>query len=431
MTTSDQQEHELQNLLRQQADRVDVPGDFAPVAIAARRRSRRNRAVLGSAAAVAVIAVGVPAVWSSRSGPSPVPALTTSTTSVLSPSSSVPTTPATTPPTTPAGTDSPDPSATNPPPTGAVATRENTYALDDTIRVADTALQLEKGTVVENLTVLANGGFVLQSHMSTGPSNSEMELLSPAGRRVTNLGLSGTYAVSPDGTRVLAKSGAADTLVVYAPDGSVVGQRTDAREVAAIVGDVAYLNGDASRGSLEWNVVTGATKELPAHVVAVSRDRTQAALQWFVATDAMDEICWAVVDLTSPSFPKTVEKCGPDENPTMFMPGAFSSRGTYLVGSHYIDGGDWFIPGVVRVSDGTVELGWTNDRAPILSGWTWHLDDDESTLLVSRNTSDPPSPARRNTLQRCTLSMDCTDVRPTVNLADKGGSTQPRYVVPR
>ena len=105
--------------------------------------------------------------------------------------------------------------------------------------------------------------------------------------------------------------------------------------------------------SLEWNVATGATRALPAHVVAVSPDRTRAALQWFVSTDAMDEACWAVVDLTKPSFPKTVERCGPGENPAMFMPTAFSSRGTYLVGSHYVDGGFWFSAGVVRASDGS------------------------------------------------------------------------------
>jgi hypothetical protein len=419
VTTRSQQEHELRSLLRQQADRVDVPGDLAPVTIGKRRRDQRNRAVLGAAAAVAAVAVAVPIVWSSRSGPSPVPALTTST------SSSVPTTAAT----TSADADTPPTPVASP--TEPAANRMNTYALDGTIHAGDTVIKLEAGTVVENLAVLANGGFVLQSHVGPGGTQSETEILSPTGSVVKTIGASATYAVSPDGTRVLAKDGASDTLVVYSPDGAVVGQRKDPREVAGIVGDVAYLNGDASRGSLEWNVETGSTRELPAHLVAVSPDRTRAALQWFVPTDAMDEICWAVVDLTMPSFPRTVEKCGPDKNPTLFMPGAFSSKGTYLVGSHYIDGGDWFIAGVVRVSDGTVELGWTNDRDPMMSGWSWHLDDDELTLLISRNTSDPLSPATRNTLQRCSLSMKCTAVQPEVDLVDHGGLTVPRYVVPR
>jgi len=441
VTTPDQ-ENEFQALLRQHADGVEVSGDFAPGAIARRRRDQRTRAALGAAAAVAVIAVAVPAVWSAGRGTAPVPALTTSTTSLPSSStSSVPTQgaptatgplPSTT--TAPATSTAPTGSAAPPVPTSpgtarATATRDTAYAVDDTIRFGDTVIRLEKGTVVESLAVLANGGFVLQSHLSTGSSQSEMEILSPTGRTVASLGPSGMYAVSPDGSHVIAKSGDGDTIVAYATDGSTVARRTDAREVGAIVGDVAYLTGDASRESLEWDVATGATRALPAHVVAVSPDRRWAALQWFVATDAMDEACWAVVDLTKPSFPKTVERCGAGENPSMFMPTTFSSRGTYLVGSHYVDGGFWFSAGVVRVSDGTTVLGGTGDR--VVSGWTWQLADDESTFRISRNTSSPLSPATRNTLQQCSIGLSCNDVGAELPTRDAGVSTDPRYTVPR
>ncbi len=416
MTTPDQ-ENEFQTLLKHRADSVEVSGDFAPLAISRRHRDQRNRAVLGAAAAVAAIAVAVPTVWSASRGTSPVPALTASSTSVPTPATSFPT------------TTGGDPSATTAAPPGAsVASRADAYALDDTIRFGDTVIRLEKGTVVENFAVLSNGGFVLQSHLTTGASRSEMEILSPAGRTVRSLGASGAYAVSPDGSRVLAKSGTSDALGVYAADGSVVGSRRDGREVAAVVGDLAYLNGNTS-SSLEWNVATGETRTLPAHLVAVSPDRTRAALQWFVATNGSEEACWAVVDLTKPSFPKTVERCGAGENPTTFMPTAFSDKGTYLVGSHYVDGGFWFSAGVVRVSDGEIVLGGTGDA--VVSGWTWHLDGDESTFRISRNTSTPLSPATANTLQTCTLAMDCTDAQPPVDLTDQGGFTEPRYVVPR
>ena len=408
MTTPDQ-ENELQALLRQRAGGIEVSGDFAPVAIARRRRDRRNRAVLGAAAAVAAIAVAVPTVWSAGRGTRPsVPALNTSSTSVASSPSS----------TTQVAT----------PGTAQVATRGTAYALDDTIRFGDKVFRLQRGTVVETFAVLDNGGFVVASHLSDGSSQSIMEILSPAGRLVTSLGVSGAYAVSPDGSRVLAKSGDSDTVVVYAADGSTVAQRKDDREVGAIVGDLAYLTG-AANGSLEWDVATGTTRTLPAHVVAVSPDRTRAALQWFVATDAMDEACWAVVDLTKPTFPKTVERCGAGQNPTMFMPTTFSSRGTYLVGSHYLDGGFWFSAGVVRVSDGTVVLGGIGDR--VVSGWTWHLGDDESTLVISRNTSNPLTPATRNTVQSCTLDLVCTALHPEVGLSSPSSFTEPRYVVPR
>ncbi|MBW8732647.1 MAG: hypothetical protein JF622_17230 [Terrabacter sp.] len=180
MTTPDQ-ENEFQALLRQHADGVEVSGDFAPGAIARRRRDQRTRAALGAAAAVAVIAVAVPTVWSAGRGTAPVPALTTSTTSLPSSStSSVPTegAPTTTGPqpstTAPATTTAPTGSAAPPVPTTpgtvrATATRDTAYALDDTIRFGDTVVGLEKGTVVETFAVLANGGFVLQSHLSTGP----------------------------------------------------------------------------------------------------------------------------------------------------------------------------------------------------------------------------------------------------------------------
>src|SRR6476620_11156089 len=295
----------------------------------------------GAAAAAAVFSVGVPVLWStSRGSTPPVPALPTATTSLPSPTGSAPTTAPTTPPTTaPAGLPA---TAAPTAPSASVATRADAYALDDTIRFGTTVLRLEKGTVVESLAVLANGGFVLQSHLSTGSSQSEMEILSPAGRTVRTLGASGMYAVSPDGTRVVAKDGTGHTVVVYAPDGTVVGQRPDAREVGAIVGGTAYLNGGPSEGSLAWDVATGATRPLPAHVVAVSPDGSRAALSWMVTTDVQDEACWAVVDLSRPTFPKTIEKCGRSENPTMFMPTACSSKGTYLVGSDYVDGGFWF-----------------------------------------------------------------------------------------
>ena len=419
MTTTDHHnEEELQALLRQRAASVEVSGDFARTAVARRHRTQRTRSLV-AVAAVATVALTVPGLWSTRGSAPPVPALPTATASLPSPTASAATSPPTGHPST-APTTAPSPT---------VATRADAYAVDDTIRFGDTVLHLEKGTVVESLAVLANGGFVLQSHLSTGSSQSEMEILSPAGRTVRSLGASGAYAVSPDGTRVLAKDGTGSTLVVYAPDGSAVGQRRDAREVGAIVGDTAYLNGGPSEGSLAWDLATGATRPLPAHVVAVSADGTRAALGWMVTTDAQDEACWAVVDLRRPTFPTTIRKCGPGENPTMFMPTAFSSRGTYLVGSNYVDGGFWFSAGVVRVSDGVLVLGGNGDA--VVSGWTWHLDDDESTFVISRNTSKPVSPATRNALQHCSLALACTAVQPEVQLQGRGGFTEPRYVVPR
>lgn len=274
--------------------------------------------------------------------------------------------------------------------------------------------------------MLSNGGFVLQSHMSKGESASEMELLSPEGRTIKALGPGGFYVVSRDGERVLAKSGLSTNIVVLAPDGSVIAQRTDDREPAAIVGDHAYLNGPDS--SLEWNVRTGETRTLPGHLVAVSDDRTRGALRWDLDTaEGQTPGCWAVVDLTSASFPKLIERCGEQDNPMYFMPDSFSSSGTYLVGSNFIDGGYWFSAAVVRVADGRMIVG-TNHNA---SGWTWRLSDDEKTLLISRNTSTPVSPATENTLQSCTLELECTELAPALPLNETQVVPAPRYVVPK
>ena len=59
------------------------------------------------------------------------------------------------------------------------------------------------------------------------------------------------------------------------------------------------------------------------------------------------------------------------------------------------------------------------------------FDADESTFRISRNTSEPLSPATSNTLQACSLSMECTEAQPRVDLFDRGGLTEARYVVPR
>lgn len=416
-------EMDLRATLRDEAERIDTPGNFAAAAMAIEHRARRRRVTAGALGGVLALAVAAPLVYSSMTPESTQPVPATSTTAPEA------TTPAPTPSdstatTMPSPTASPTGSATSAP---AAATPATAYALDDTIRVGDRVIGLAKGTVVENLAVLANGGFVLQSHMATGSSNSEIELLSPEGRVIKALGMSGFYVVSRDGTRILVKSGTSTAVVVLAPDGTVVGQRTDSREPAAVVGEFAYLNGPES--SLEWNVRTGQTRTLPGHLVAVSDDRTRGALQWEVDNaDGMSPGCWAVVDLASQSFPKLLEKCGEKDNPMYFMPGSFSRNGTYLVGSNFIDGGYWFSAGVVQVSDGTMVVG-TGHNA---SGWSWRLEDDEQTLLISRNTSTPLSPTTHNALQRCTLSMECTNVQPELELDQTEGPVPgPRYVVPK
>lgn len=420
----------LRTALGAQAEQVSVNGDLAVRAIAAERR-RQRRTTTGGIAAIATLVVVSPfAWWSVRANQPPVaPVASSAIVQSQSPTLAAPTpTPSTPPasgPTPATGTPSTSPTSLSSP---ALPAPDDTYALDDTIRFGDRVIQLQKGTVVENFAVLSNGGFFLQSHMSTGVSQSEMEVLDPRGYTVTALGPAGVAAVAPDGTAILAKSGISNTVIAYAPDGSVIGRRTDNRDPAAIVGDYAYLNGPTS--SLEWNIRTGATRTLPAHVVAVSPDRTRAALQWEEAgSNGTTPGCWSVVDLTRPDFTTLLKRCGTNENPTWFTPTSFSSHGTYLVGNNFVDGGFWFLAAVVRVSDGTVVVG--SGGAPVASGWTWRLTEDETALVISRNTTDVVSPATHNTLQRCTLALTCTDLQPELPLDRSSTPPAARYVVPR
>ncbi|HKX69352.1 MAG TPA: hypothetical protein VJN29_19220, partial [Intrasporangium sp.] len=263
-------ELDLRQTLQEDASRIDASGDFAAAAIGLERRRTRRRTTLTAAAAVVAAAV-VPILFWSPSGPNGglAPATSPNVLVTQTPSATVNPTPA------PSVTTSVDPVPTTPV-APATATPENTYAFDDTIVVAGRTFPLEKGTVVETLRVLSNGGFLLQSHMNTGASQSEIEILDAGGSTVAALGSSGMYVVSRDGSRVLVRNGEDDRMRVLDPSGKTIAERRDDRMPAAIVGDHAYLNADSSQPGLEWNYVTDETREIPSHVVAVSDDRTRA-----------------------------------------------------------------------------------------------------------------------------------------------------------
>ncbi len=388
-------ETDLRARLHDEAERVDAVGDFASAAIALeRRRGHRRAAAIVATAFVAVAAVAVPLGVAHQRGSAP-------------------------PPSVPASSPNPSPTATRP----------LVYALDDTIRVGDKVIRLPKWTGVENLAVLSNGGFLLQSHLTVGASTSEMTLLSPGGKVVRQLGSSGFYAVSPDGTRVVAQDGQTMKVVVVSPDGTVLASRPNGGEAVAIVGDHVYLRSSQGTTSVEWNYVTGQTRTLRGSVAAVSADGTRAALQWIAdSADGVGSFCWAVADLTDPRFRTLIEQCGSKGNPNQFEPLAFSGDGSYLVGMNNLDTGNengWLSAAVVRVSDGAMVLGGKGAR--MVAGWTWRLDDDR-TLLISRDPSPPKT--TQNTLQRCTLELSCSELGPRLPLLDPSTGA-PRYVVPR
>ena len=420
-------ELDLRQTLQEDASRIDAPGDFAAAAIGLDRRRSRRRTTL-TAAAAAIAAVVVPILFWSPSGPTGglAPATSPSASVSATPSATVSATP------TPSATKTSDPVPTTPAaPTTEVpvtATVQNTYALDDTVVVDGRVIKLESGTVVTKFSVLSNGGFVLESQLGDNPT--EIEILSPTGKTIKAVSREGgSYLTSRDGSIVVSETRFEGPVVVLSPDGTELGRRSGAGSPVAVVGEYVYLGGETAEQTTEWNYVTGETRELPRYITAVSEDRTRAALSWPVPNQEGYDRCWAVDDLTKAGFPKLIERCGRDENPQVFMPGAFSAGGTYLVGQKYVDGGYWFIPAVYRTIDGKDMLGGTPQQP--ISGWSWRLDDNEAFIDISRNTaSDVTTGQARNTLQRCTLDMACTTLQPELPLTDSLGM-QPRYIVPR
>ena len=71
-----------------------------------------------------------------------------------------------------------------------------------------------------------------------------------------------------------------------------------------------------------------------------------------------------------------------------------------------------------------------NSQQQPIAGWSWRLDDDESSIVISRNAAKDLAGSPVNTLQRCTLSMACTALQPELPLTDSL-QMQPRYIVPR
>ncbi|WP_083282856.1 sigma factor [Humibacillus sp. DSM 29435] len=130
--------------------------------------------------------------------------------------------------------------------------------------------------------------------------------------------------------------------------------------------------------------------------------------------------CWAVVDLTSSRFTRSVEKCG-----NTFLPSAFSANGTYLVGENASSGGFFSRFMIVRADTGKAVFGGGPDSADDGAGWSVRLGADERTVWLSANTSTPRFPAEANSVQQCTIGAGCRGVTPAL----KTPRSQPHYVV--
>lgn len=417
---------QLHQQLAAHVEHVHASTDLTGPAMARAGRIRRRRHTLAATgAATAVLAVTAPFVWWNLQGndPTPVPATTTTTTTGTSTSTAAP---------TPVPTEtSAAPTATTPTTTPAApsyAELADSYAVGDTLRVGGKTIQLERGTRVHDFAVLDGGRIMLTSSMDD--ETTDHEILDPAGRTLRRIdapasdapGRVTRWAVSPDGTRILFSTG--EQVTVFDPSGGILATRSSPGEATAIVGDRAYLRGgdlDREAPSTEWDVATGGTRELPSGVRAVSRDGRLAAISWPGEYDDYRS-CWAIIELDE-GFRKVFERCG-----GVFIPQTFSAKGTYVVGQHYIDGGDVYNLAVARANDGTIVVGG-EARADWFLGWTMRMSEDEQTLLVARNTTaEGADRANEVALVRCSLDLGCTTLEAARTFTTIG---RPPFVVAR
>ncbi|MDC5697151.1 hypothetical protein OO014_07760 [Intrasporangium calvum] len=407
-------ESAFRTALKGRAAGVAAPGDFAPLAIARRRRDQRAKGAIGAVAFTAVLALAVPAL---ASGDREVPVLPASTSGATGSVTTDPTpsTPPTTPPTTTATTTA-TAAAESTKSAQKQASSASSWAAGDRLHVGDRTIQLEPGTVVASFAVVDGGRIILDSSVGVdGPA--ELEVLDPTGRTLTSIepwerGPGFAWSASPDGAKLLVSDGA--SLTIYATDGRKLATRPDARAAQAIVGGLAYASAPAASStepSLEWNYLTDEVRELPPGLRAVTQDGQRAAGYQIPPTKDGAKGCWVTYQLASPE--DRDEHCV-----GWFFPMRFSEQGTYLIGGSSFDDGRGGLGNgvknlaVVRVSDGSVVVGAESGDDQLL-GWSLQVSADETSFLVSRRTT-PLSDERvpNNTLARCTFDAQCDEVAP-------------------
>jgi hypothetical protein len=408
MSSSDEREHDLQLLLRRHADAVDVPGDFAPGAIARRRRERRNRVVLATAAAIVAVGVLAPLLWSRfATGPAPLPATSTSTGTSGQPSPSGSATTGTAPPTSAPATPSAVPTvdsdakpvATGTFAIGAVSGSPGVaYAIVDLFHDGPATVRLPVSGAIQYLARLA-GGRVLVHAPTTG------------GAPTTVVGLSAADTVTIDDVQSLVAR--ADGVLFATVDHTGTISVRDASgtpranlrtgdanaTVTGWYGDEVYytlLNSDTTLRTRSWNPSTGTTRAAAdGRLQAIDETRGLALLypnQKYTPTNT----CYAILDLTTGR--SRFRSCGE------FEPSHFAAAGTLVVGPTVADGPGARAFKVASTEDGRVLLA-VHGRGSLWAP-SWRGGDGEADPLVL-TALDADSPTRQ-TIITCALDGTCT-----------------------
>ncbi len=411
----------LREMFRERAGSVEATGDFTGPAVALAGRRRRRAAVAAVAAGVVAVAgVGV-ATWAVAGPevPAPVPATRTTAPPSPSPSASSPSPSATASPTS---TPTPSESSTPTP-----APPSTPYALDGTVHLGDGTLDVAAGRVVTDLGLLDGGRVLVRVQRPGDRTSGRWQILDGDGGVVASLGAADIGLAGADGrTVVLQTVTAVGDVLAYDDGGRLLRSRsgTDVVPTAAVGGRVV-LSGQAA--SSLWDVATGTTTSLPAGTRWLTPDGRHG--MGTTGADPEDEQCWFLVDLSRGST-KTLERCGA-QNPVDFEPHRLSADGRWILGATSTDGGFYEKLAVADARDGSVVVDHRSHGSAV-NGWSAEFDGSADTFLFSRNASDPPDPALRNDLVRCTVELVCTSVGKGVALVDDGsGYTGPRYVVAR
>jgi hypothetical protein len=433
MTTTDEREHDMQELLHRRADLVDVPGDFAPSAIARRRRDQRNRAVLGAVAAVAAVAVVVPAVWSRQGpGPSPAPATTTPT-SVSSTSTSVPTQSAT-PPVTGSATQPPT-TATSPPanqPPASIPTHDSdaapatsrqlafgaqdgspeaAYAVAGVLYQGGQTLRLPVASGIRYLARLQGGGALVHAPVDGRPYSTYV--VDPTGATLVRLKDVQDVRAKTDGSAFTTVD-MLGTIHLYDSAGRQL-STFPTHDINAIVdgwhGDIVYhtgIEGDTLK-TYAWDTGTGTDRLVTSGRFQAVHDDSGLAILWPNQEYRPDHTCYGLFDLEAGRV--RWWSCG------TFAPTHFGAGGYTVVGPEVADG-----PGTTTFKVASTDDGSIRYRVSLVGGaWSpaW-LGADAKELVLTLLDRESPT---RQVLAACSgdkgrCSIDSAPVKVSTTARD-------------
>jgi hypothetical protein len=410
----DQDESELRAVLQRHADAVDVPGDFAPAAVARRRRDQRTRAVMGAVAAAAVVAVAVPALWSSQgAGPSPAPALTTSTslgspTPTGSPSATTPAPTGTTEPGTP--TAAPSPSVTDgPAPTVDSDARpasttelafgpltgspDVAYVVGGVLHDNGRTLKLPVSTAIRSVAHLTDGRFLV--HAPADGRTTSTWVIGPNGEVVKRLTDVQDVLASADGSRWVTVD-SKGVLRLLDPSGVLLDSLSTASpntSASGFYGKAVYFTALDAGGRVStrsWQTDTGAVADVTAGRFQAVHEGTGVALLYPNQDYDPGNTCYGLYDLRS----RAVRwwSCG------SFAPSHFGAGGGVVVGPEVADGAGATTFKMAAVQDGQIVARVRLTGGAWSPGWMGH--DAKALVLTVLNRESPT----RQTLASCSNS---------------------------